>query len=37
MSEMGRIQDARYAAQNAGDLPEKYFDCDNPRALYQLM
>ena len=32
MSEMGRIQDARYAAQNAGDLPESILNCDNPRV-----
>ena len=32
MSEMGRIQDARYAAQIAGDLPESILNCDNPRV-----
>ena len=31
MAEMGRIQDARYAAQNAGDLPEIILNCYNPR------
>lgn len=32
MKEMGRIQDARYAAQNTGDLPESILNCDNPRV-----
>ena len=32
MSEMGRIQDARYTAQNSGDLPESILNCDNPRV-----
>jgi hypothetical protein len=32
MAEMGIIQDARYAAQNAGELPESILNCDNPRV-----
>ena len=32
MAEMGRIQDARYAASNNGNLPESILNCDNPRV-----